>query len=801
MIPWFFPHVKFKSPLLHLLLLMIAQSVSMIGMSQKISGHVTNSKSAPVEAATIGLYPVQKYAITDSNGDFSLNVSEDDTVIFLEVTHVSYQSRRILISDLPDLSAIEITLQEAVVNLEEVTVVQSGILQKVMDNSQSVVSIDKDFIAKNSTGTFSGALAALAGVNTMNVGVGIAKPVIRGMSFNRILVNNRGIKQEGQQWGADHGLEIDPFDVESVEVIKGPASLLFGSDGMGGVIRIKENKPLPANGNTLELSTSYQTNNHAISNSLEWKGRRYQWFYSARVTYQDYGDYTVPADEFTYAGFNLPIYDNRLKNTAGNELHFSGMLGYQAAHLKSSLRFTSFNQKAGIFTGAIGLPRAYNLQHNGDHRDIDVPRQENQHNMLISNTTIDFGAHQLEIDLGYQHNIREELSFPGAHGISPELAGSNLALGLYLDTYTANVRYEVNPTPKHQVLLGGQFQYMNNNKAGFEYLLPVYSSFQSGFYHYQLVDISENWTFNAGIRYDLGKHAIEQHLQPVYDRGTLQPTGELMERTPQFDRKFDNFSGATGLIFKANQQNHLKLNLGSSFRFPTPIELSSNGVHHGNFRHEIGDKDLQNEQGYQVDFTYLHQSENVFLEVSAYYAYYKDYIYLAPTGNFSFLPSGGTTWEYRQNDALYNGFEVAGSYDSPFNIKADLAIDFVQNLNLDSRLPLPLTPQASVLSTIEYYDFLEQSQLLKDEYFFVSGRYNFAQNRTDRNEKSTPESFLIDMGLGFSVMLFEQTIQCNLTARNLLNTPYFNHISRYRLINLPEQGRNFIISVQVPIQF
>lgn len=330
-----------------------------------------------------------------------------------------------------------------------------GYCKKAVENSQSVIYIDKDFISRNSTGTFSGALAALPGVNTMNVGVGIAKPMIRGMGFNRILVNNRGIKQEGQQWGADHGLEVNPFDVEEVEIIKGPASLLFGSDGLGGVINIKENDALPQNGNTIDISSSYQTNNRAISNSVAYKGRQDKWFYSARATHQDYGDYTVPSDEFTYAGFNLPIFDNRLKNTAGEELHFSGTLGYRTEKLSSSLRVSSFNQKAGIFTGAIGLPRAYNLRHNNDFRNIDVPRQENHHHTVTSNTTIALGEDRLEMDFGYQRNIREELSFPGAHGIAPELAGSNLALGLYLDTYTANVRYEINPNENHQVLFGG----------------------------------------------------------------------------------------------------------------------------------------------------------------------------------------------------------------------------------------------------------------------------------------------------------------------------------------------------------
>lgn len=341
---------------------------------------------------------------------------------------------------------------------------------------------------------------------------------------------------------------------------------------------------------------------------------------------------------------------------------------------------------------------------------------------------------------------------------------------------------------------------MENQKDGFEFLLPVFNSLQTDLFHYQSFSLAPRWNINAGIRYDIGSHAIQRHLQPVYDRGTLLPTGEFDERTPEFDRNFDNFSGAAGVTFKANVQNHLKLNLGNSFRFPTAIELSSNGVHHGNFRHELGDANLGIERGYQADVTYLHQSRRFFFEVAAFYGYYTNYIYLAPTGRFSPLASGGTLWEYRQDDALFNGFELTARYELPFGLKVDLAADFVQNLNLNSRLPLPLTPPPSVTGSLEYA-VLPNSKVLEDSYVFVSGRYNFEQNRTDRNERTTPDSFLLDAGLGFHANLFEKELQFRLSANNLLNTAYFNHISRYRLLNLPEQGRNIMLSVGLPINF
>jgi iron complex outermembrane receptor protein len=767
---------------------------------QKFEGKVVGKNDQPIEAALLTFHPMQVRTTTDMEGKFSINIYKQQKVESIQINHVTHVPQIIPISDFKDLTDIKIVCQEDVQTLSEVKVVSDNILSKVIDKTQPVQMVDKDFIERNSSGTFSGALAALPGVNTMNVGVGIAKPMIRGMGFNRIMVNNRGIKQEGQQWGADHGLEIDPFDVDQVEVIKGPGTLLFGPDGMGGVININENDIPLKEGNTVEYLTSYQTNNHAFSNSLEFKGKKGALFYSSRLTHQDFGDYRVPADQFTYAGFELPIEDSRLKNTAGNELHLSALIGVKYQNFKSSLRFTSFNQEAGIFTGAIGLPRSYNLRHNGDYRNVDLPRQRNQHHMLISNSYWRFGNQKIELDLGYQRNSRNELSFPGAHGIAPEYANSNLALGLYLDTYTANLRYELNPNPQHQILMGGQFQWMENQRDGFEFLLPDYTSSQLGFYHYQLFELNDKFILNGGLRYDRASHQINQHLQPIFDRGTLQPTGEMMERTPAFDRYFENFSGGVGTTFVATKYNHIKFNIANSFRYPTAIELSSNGVHHGNFRHELGDQQLEIENGYQADFNYIHNSDRLFFEVSAFYAYYDNYIYLAPTGNFSFLASGGTMWQYRQDDALFNGFELSASYQLFQYLKYQSAVEFVQNLNLNTRLPLPLTPPPSIINTLEFENFLPNAmERLFNEYFFISGRYNFQQNRIDRNERITDDSFLLNLETGIKTVLFNQQFDFKFSVNNAFNSFYFNHISRYRLLNLPEQGRNLTFSVKIKI--
>ena len=239
-----------------------------------LSGVIKDKENRPIEAATIKMVPGVRHTVSGPGGSFSISYPIDEKIKFLEVSHLAYTPTRVRLEDVENYFDIQITLQDAVHVLQAVEVYQQNLLATLVQESQPIQVIDREFIEKNNTGTFSGALAALPGVSTMNLGVGIAKPVIRGMSFNRIIVNNRGIKQEGQQWGADHGLEIDPFDVESVEVIKGPASLLYGSDGLGGVINIRADRFLEADGDQLNWISSYQTNNDAFSNSINWQGRK-----------------------------------------------------------------------------------------------------------------------------------------------------------------------------------------------------------------------------------------------------------------------------------------------------------------------------------------------------------------------------------------------------------------------------------------------------------------------------------------------------------------------------------------------
>lgn len=154
------------------------------------------------------------------------------------------------------------------VSLSEVVVTETYRHAQAKKTALTTDILRKDFLDKHFTGNLVQAIENVPGVHSMDIGAGFSKPMIRGLEFNRIAVSENGIKQEGQQWGADHGLKIDTFNVEGVQILKGPASLLYGSDAMGGVIEILPAQA-PAEDQVFgEASFIYKSVNEAFGGSL-----------------------------------------------------------------------------------------------------------------------------------------------------------------------------------------------------------------------------------------------------------------------------------------------------------------------------------------------------------------------------------------------------------------------------------------------------------------------------------------------------------------------------------------------------
>ncbi len=761
----------------------------------RLEGTIVDETGEPLIGATILVHELNKGTSTDFEGNYQIERIKRGRY-HLHITHVGYEATTEKIEINGEDTRLDITLQSSSIELKSVFVEANPFKSGPIEQSQTIEVVDRDYLEKNLAATFVNSLEKLPGLNAINTGVGIAKPVIRGMSFNRIMVNDNGIKQEGQQWGADHGLEIDMFDVDRVEIVKGPASLLYGSDAMGGVINIAK-APFASEGSfNASVLGIHKTNNNLRGTSAMFEGNKRGVVFKGRFSMQDFDNYQVPAETFNYAGYVLPIYQNRLRNTAGQERNFSIMTGLKKDWGYSTITVSRFSQRVGLFPGAIGIPTAYQLQRYDALSSIDLPRQDNEHWKVIWNNNILIGKNWLEVDLGYQHNIRREESFPENHGQAPS-DGSLLALGLNLETFTANARYHTRINDKWKGIHGVQLQHMQNRYQGFEFLLPAFQTQMAGAYSFYEYSPKNTLTLNAGMRLDGGRHNISEHLQPIFRN--YRPTGEFDQRNADIERDYMNLSGSLGASWLPFDKWNVKLNLGSSFRMPTAIELASNGVHHGTFRHELGNENLTSERGYQADLNISYSGRKFYFGLTPYAAFYEDYIYLAPTSRFTRLPTGSqVTWEFRQANSTFTGAELKTEYHFIDNLHVGLAADYVRTYNLDYMLPLPLTPPPSVMADVEY-TFKSKWKWLSEGYINVFVREFAGQDRVDRNERVTPGYTLVGGNAGISLSLWGQPVDMMVGVENLTNEFYLNHMSRYRLLNLPEQGRNIIFSLKIPV--
>jgi len=578
--------------------------------------------------------------------------------------------------------------------------------------------------------------------------------------------------------------------------------LQYGSDGLGGVINIMPDKILPEDSYKGSILGLYKTNNDHWGGSAKLGFNLNNWFLSARYSQQDFADYQVPATSFTYNNFDLQILENRLKNTAGKESNISISTGINKTWGITRLHFSQYALDAGLFSGAVGVPRSYALTHDGNYRDIDVPQQKVDHYRLSFNQIVYLGGNHLAIDIGLQRNLRREFSEPEFHSIplsQLEDPNDKLALELELETFSIASHYEHRSASDWKNIFGINAQWQKNVRDGFEYLLPDFRTFRGGIYSISEKEINKDWLINGGLRFDLGQNETDFFRQRVWDSNENVIDSLISIATDDY---FFNWSASIGTNLDLfDNRWTLKANLGKSFRVPYPSETVSNGIHHGTFRHEVGTPDLKSEHGYQLDVGAYCQFDKFNGSLSFYFNYFDNYIYLGPTfpARFSRLPEAGQIFQYRQDDAIYTGFELQWDWDLASKLELSQAIDFVQSYNPKTSLALPFTPQPSVRTDVTYSPF--KNKTIEDFYLEFSHEYHFAASgtlRIDRSESPTPAYPLLNYGMGTDFVIGKQKLSLKLQIENLLNTRYLTHLSRYRIINVPEQGRNFVLSVKAP---
>ncbi len=659
---------------------------------------------------------------------------------------------------------------------------------------------DRDFLRKHFTGNFMQAMENIPGVQAMDIGSGFSKPMIRGMGFNRVAVLENGIKQEGQQWGADHGLELDAFNVDAVNVMKGPASLLYGSDAMGGVIDIAPVQVPAENMLFGDVTLLGKSVNETIGASLMLGIKRNAWYTRLRYSEQRFGDYRIPADTIVYLTQKMPVYGRRLKNTAGWERNINFFTQYQKKGYKSNLAVSNVFQKTGFFPGAHGVPDLSRLEDDGDSRNIDLPYSKVNHLKVTTHQQYAWEKFILSGDIGYQNNHREEWSaFHTHYGTQPlpeTDPDKELAFNLNTFSFSAKGRWIGSSSWEHR--MGWDSQFQRNTIFGYSFLLPEYDRFTAGISWLTTYRPDNTLSVSGGVRYDYGRMRVFAHDDP-YLATYLQEQGYDEEQVEFYrwnsrrvNRSFGDYSLSLGVVWTPSMRHQLKVNVGRSFRLPGANELASNGVHHGTFRHEQGDATLSSEQGWQMDASYQLKYGRWSVYVSPFVNWFSNYIFLRPTGEWSVLPHTGQIYRYTQTEALFAGAEASVELTVLPTLNYRISGEYVYTYNCDERIPLSFSPPATLRNTLTWQ---RKRYMLYAEWQSIT-----KQNRVDRNEDRTPGANLFHIAGSLDLPVAGTEVEITLTVRNLFNTRYYNHLSFYRKVEIPEPGRNFQLLIKVPFK-
>ena len=784
----------------------------------EVSGTVVDENNKPLTGASVFLFPVKKGTITNANGDFSINNLTKGRYT-IEISFVGYKTLIDTIS-LAGNRTYNAQLDVSSLSLQEVVITDNYIETRRKEESLNIEIVNDDYLKQNLGGSLMSSLERLPGVTTMEIGSGQSKPVIRGLGFNRVVVVENNIKHEAQQWGADHGLEIDQYAVDNIEVIKGPASLMYGSDAIGGIIDVK-NRHVPAEnsfGGTIDLTG--KTNNDFLGTSVSLYGREKWFFADIRATFNGYGDYKVPTDSVDIYNWSVPLYKNHLRNTAGKEQNLLFSFGIIHRQFQSKFYLSNVNSKSGFFANAHGLAplNAVTSLHDKSSRDIQYPYHTVNHFKATNSSYYRWEKLKLELDLGFQHNFREEENTYTPHGDMPEVFPDTISFPSDLErqfdkyVYGGNLRGEYYFNSNLQLNLGLNSEYQSNDISGVSFIIPAYKLFSIGGFAFTKYTLNENSLVQFGVRYDYGQINTEEYFDwyksPVKDENGVIIDSIQVQRAYDLNFVFGNFSWLAG--YNYNSENWIfKANVGKGFRMPIAKELAANGIDWHMYQYVIGDTTLNPEVSWQFDAGVEYTSKRFAIGISPFINYFSNYIYLNP----SFVhnkETGLQEFYYTQSKVFRYGSEIHAHYELFKSLQLGIIGEYVYSEQISGEkkgFTLPFSPPASAIFNIKYkkqkisrIPKIFGTGLVEDAYLSIDYRVSAAQHNIVPPEVTTEGYQVVNLGLGGDIVVKKNRINISMQVQNLLNTKYYNHTSYYRLINVPEPGRNFVINISMPFQ-
>lgn len=719
--------------------------ISITAIAQNsITGTVTDINNNALVAVEIYTPEIHKGTITDKEGKFALHNLPTGNIKLL-ITSYGFENQQITINT-KEQNNLSIQLKEAVFQIDEV--ILSTLFNKLQqDNVTKVDYKSINTILQQGGITLMENLTSILGVSQITTGSAIGKPVIRGLSGNRVVVYANGIRVENQQFGDEHGLGLNAAGFESVEIIKGPASLLYGSDAIGGVLYFTPEKFVQSGITKADLSHQYFSNTNGSNTNLGIKTSSENWKFIVRGTYSSHLDYKTPND-------------GRINNSRYNESDFKTRVGYSNSLFSSNLSYNYTETN-------LGIPEEYDIQ--STSRTPAFPSQNIKQHLISSHNHFYLTKGKIEANLGYLINDRNEFE-----------SESELALAMKLNTFNYDLKYHFPTTNKLETIIGIQGMNQENSNYGEELLIPD-------------ATINDFGTF-ATLNYTLNKLTYQGGIRFDYRTINTQQHGEINEEgyRAALNKSFNSFNTAIGLKYNVKQNAIFRLNFASGFRAPNLAELTSNGVHEGSNRFEVGNEFLKNEQNFQTDISFEYNTEHLEFFANGFYNYINDYIFLNPTNT---TIESYDVYNYVQgNSNLYGGEIGIHFHPHPLDwLHFETSFESVYGKQTNGNY-LPLIPANQLNNTVKFT--FNPSKSFKNSFAAFHINNTFKQQNVSEFETPSKKYTLLNLSSGSTITLSKVIFDVSLNIQNLGNKSYIPHLSRLKADEIPAMGRNYSLGLK-----
>jgi iron complex outermembrane receptor protein len=797
-------------------------SVGKTSLSGKIIDKATQQ---PVTGATVYIAELKTGAVSGMDGTYKIE-NLPQIKVLVQVKFLGYKTLLETI-DLNTITVKNFEMEPTITEVNEVVITGMSKNTEIKRSPVPIIVVDQKYLSQNLGTNVIDGISRIPGVNAVSTGPNVSKPFIRGLGYNRVLTLFDGTRQEGQQWGDEHGIEVDEYGVDRIEIIKGPASLTYGSDAMAGVVNLMPANAPPVGSIRGELFNNYQSNNSMIGNSLMVEGNQNGFTWRARASHKIATNYQNSID-------------GRVYGTGYNETDASAFFGLNKQWGYTHLNFTLYDDLQEIPDGSRdSVTRKFTKQiteadlfrpivPNSELNSYSIPalHQHIQHYRVYSSNSFILGEGKLELGLGFQQSVRREYNHPQEADVT--------GLYLLLQTGTYDIKYHFPEWKGIESTIGINGMYQTNQNKGTEFIIPDYNEFDIGPFIFVKKSIKK-LDISGGLRYDnrsfsnSGMYIKSDPATGFNQQVQLPDTAGATHPFSSYKHTFSGASGSLGATYVFSDHFSVKANMARGFRAPNISEISANGVHPGTNLYQIGNPDFKPEFSLQEDLGLFFYSKHVSGSIELFNNNITNYIFDQKLQNVqgqdSVIVAGNQTFKYEAvNAQLYGGEFSLDIHPHPYDwlhFENALSVIYAQNKGAagiqvpDAAKYLPFIPPLHTRSEL-LAEFKKKFKHLSETFMKVEVEYYAAQNRAFlayNTETVTPSYTLINAGLGGNITtssgktLFRISVQGN----NLADLAYQSHLSRLKYFEpyptnqtghsgIYNMGRNISFKLVIPFE-